>query len=94
MDAFSRLMEKKRQLVGLVQESMNRNKAHVDISLSEELDELRRIISGQESKIQQLRMEISKKGKKDIMQVWQEWRMTRVLSASRTRLRKWRRRSK
>lgn len=94
MDAFSRLMEKKRQLVGLVQESMNRNKAHVDISLSEELDELRRIISGQESKIQQLRMEISKKGKKDIMQVWQEWRMMRVPSASRTRLRKWRRRSK
>jgi hypothetical protein len=56
-------MEKKRQLVKLVQESVNRSKAPVDISLSEELDELRRIITGQESKIQHLRMEISKKGR-------------------------------
>jgi hypothetical protein len=94
LDAFSRLMDKKRQLVKLVQESVNRTKAPVDISLSEELDELRRIITGQESKIQHLRMEISKKGTPFSTQDWQESRMTRAPSASRTRLNKWRRRSK
>jgi hypothetical protein len=55
-------MEKKRQLVRLVQESVNRTTAPLDISLADELEELRRIISGQESKIQHLRLEISKKG--------------------------------
>ena len=62
LDAFSRLMEKKRQLVRLVQESVNRTTAPLDISLADELEELRRIASGQESKIQHLRLEISKKG--------------------------------
>jgi hypothetical protein len=64
LDAFSSLMEKKKILVRLVQESVNRNSAPLDISLADELEELRRIISGQEVKIQHLRMEISKKGMK------------------------------
>lgn len=62
LHAFSRLMEKKRQLVKLVQESVNRTTAPLDISLADELEELRRIVSGQESKILHLRTEISKKG--------------------------------
>lgn len=47
LDTFASLMEKKKILVQLVQESFNRSSAALDISLADELDELRRIISGQ-----------------------------------------------
>jgi hypothetical protein len=40
-------MTKKKQLLQLVQNSFNKKSALVDISLSEELDELKKIITGQ-----------------------------------------------
>jgi hypothetical protein len=44
-------MEKKKELLGLVIESFNRKSASVDIGLTEEFDELKRIVKGQEKKI-------------------------------------------
>lgn len=40
-------MQKKKVLMQLVQQSFNKKSAYVDISLTEELDELKKIINGQ-----------------------------------------------
>ena len=64
LEAYHTLMAKKKQLMQLVQNSFNKKTALVDISLTEELDELKKIINSQEIKIQHLRSEIGKKGKK------------------------------
>ena len=63
LEAYHTLMGKKKQLMQLVQNSFNKKTAFVDISLTEELDQLKKIINGQEIKIQHLRSEIGKKGK-------------------------------
>ncbi len=47
LEAYLSLMGKKKRLLQLVQTSFNRKAALVDISLTEELEELRRVIGGQ-----------------------------------------------
>lgn len=48
-------MKKKKQLLELIMQSYNRKEAAVDIGLSEELAELRKVITGQEAKIDHLK---------------------------------------
>jgi hypothetical protein len=64
LQTYQLLMQKKQALLKLISDSYNRQQAHIDIGLSEEFDELKRIIDGQELTIQQLRGEIGRQGKR------------------------------
>lgn len=66
----------------------------MDISLSEELQELRSIVKGQQDKIQHLKEEISKQGIFSIIQDWQVLLMMNPMSKSKTKLKKWKRKSR
>lgn len=51
LDTYAVLMAKKKELLQLVMESYNNSEALVDIGLTEELDELKKIIEVQNAKI-------------------------------------------
>ena len=64
---FALLSEKKKELLAVVMESFNKQEAEIDIGLTEEFDELRKVIASQQEKIEALKTEIAKHGKNEEM---------------------------
>ena len=51
LETYEKLTQRKKELLELVRESFNKKEALMDISLTEEFQELRRVIEEQEKKI-------------------------------------------
>ena len=71
LDTFALLHQKKKELLALVIQHWNQKTTMMDIALTEEIQELRKIVSNQEKKKEELRAEISKQGTLNGIEVWQ-----------------------